>query len=96
MVTRRKFLLKFFYVIAAFIAIAAKAATQISFKATVAGTVLVNTIKKYPTWVLSSGYVYKVSSLSGRIIYKVNGILINVAAGKYTVAKGATITWKQL
>ncbi len=72
------------------------AAGQISFKAPIRGTVLANTIKKYPTWVLSSGYVYKVSSLAGRLVFEVNSKRIGTAAGRYSVAKGATITWKQL
>lgn len=99
--TRRAFALKLGGVIAALLGSfaidqPATAAGQISFRAPMKGTVLANTIKKYPTWVLSSGYVYKVSSLAGRLVFEVNNKRIGTAAGKYTVAKGATITWKHL
>lgn len=104
MVTRRVFASKLGGLFAALVGCfaidqPATAAGQISFKAPTKGTVLVNTIRMFGSGKVrytSKGLVYQVGSLSGRLLYYVNGRWVGVAAGKYTVAKGATITWKQI
>lgn len=104
MVTRRAFALKLGGVIAALLGSfaidqPATAAGQISFRAPMKGTVLANTIRMFGTSKVkytSKGLVYLVSSLNGKLLYYVNGRWIGIAAGRYSVAKGATITWKQL